>query len=708
MQNEHSTRLWAKVHSTGLGPVCLSLSGKLSKRDGLIIKNSLFVWLSLAAELADATLSASSARAFKGRLLSFPPVVMQRELGLASFLSSLDGLNDEFTRHLTLGRFKASDVLNGLRHVSSSKGYHDTWRLLAPLIEAILAQEAEYAARNLRQLFMLMSKIEVNRDDLRENHVSEFYASELVVSEHSAYCKYDEHYIHLTSSMRSILRPILDNFRMDYQNLRNGPGAVSIPGVKTQVEKFSAFGLDLRIDYLCKKDGFAGMGDFSPFPLGPQDRTSRLIFVPKTWKKLRGISAEPPGLQYFQQAIYRSLDRTMNSTYLRGLINLHDQSISGAMALQGSRDKSLATIDLSAASDSVSLQLVRDVFKGSRLLTWLLATRSTSTNVDGNIFNIMKFAPMGSACCFPIECLIFAAATLAAVAGPHGNRIDTGSYQVFGDDIICPAQHADSVIAALTTLGFCVNSQKSFVSGHFKESCGVDAWCGVDITPLKLRDFGHDFNGSTPTSYSDHSNVVSVLNSLFHRGFRGCRSFLLEKFLRNPINLKGGVFNVAEATYFGGTGDYALHTEVSNPNFHLSPKPVPGLQRSGHSMVTWKPRRFAFSAAENSVADEVKYFQWLLRFSGTSENAVRYDLAFFLSVDSESNNQVDGKPQMVPTLSIVDTKLREELNLSSTLRDGLSLSPPVPVNALNRSVHSPIHAVPVSFDPHVRPSGILP
>jgi hypothetical protein len=39
----------------------------------------------------------------------------------------------------------------------------------------------------------------------------------------------------------------------------------------------------------------------------------------------------------------------------------------------------------------------------------------------------------------------------------------------------------------LTAVGLKVNSDKSFLVGNFKESCGVDAFRGVDITPLYLK-----------------------------------------------------------------------------------------------------------------------------------------------------------------------------------------------------------------------------
>jgi hypothetical protein len=59
---------------------------------------------------------------------------------------------------------------------------------------------------------------------------------------------------------------------------------------------------------------------------------------------------------------------------------------------------------------------------------------------------------------------------------------------VYGDDLILPSRHAKRVIAALHGLGLRVNVKKSFIHGHFRESCGVDAYHGVDATaPCRLK-----------------------------------------------------------------------------------------------------------------------------------------------------------------------------------------------------------------------------
>lgn len=109
-----------------------------------------------------------------------------------------------------------------------------------------------------------------------------------------------------------------------------------------------------------------------------------------------------------------------------------------------------------------------------------------------------KFAPMGSACCFPIEAAIFWALAIAAMYPstkaiysaffhrrarqiPHMERVS-----VFGDDIIIPNRYAESYCTLLEDLGLTVNHTKSYTSGPFRESCGADYYDGTDVSIVKV------------------------------------------------------------------------------------------------------------------------------------------------------------------------------------------------------------------------------
>jgi hypothetical protein len=59
--------------------------------------------------------------------------------------------------------------------------------------------------------------------------------------------------------------------------------------------------------------------------------------------------------------------------------------------------------------------------------------------------------------------------------------------RVFGDDIIVPTDVYPVLTSLLTTCQLKVNTSKSFDHGKFRESCGMDAYDGIDVTPAYVR-----------------------------------------------------------------------------------------------------------------------------------------------------------------------------------------------------------------------------
>lgn len=217
------------------------------------------------------------------------------------------------------------------------------------------------------------------------------------------------------------------------------------------------------------------------------DPTARVCLVPKDSRGPRLISCEPLEIQFIQQGLMKALYEHIEShPCTRGLVNFRDQGVNQSLALKGSIDRSYSTADLKDASDLVSMDLVRRLFSGvPHLLRALEATRSTQTELpDGTIVRMRKFAPMGSALCFPIEALCFFAIIRAELQLTTGYR--RGDLFVYGDDIIL-RKHCYGAVFALERYGLLVNRGKSFDEGFFRESCGTDAFRGHDVTPLKVR-----------------------------------------------------------------------------------------------------------------------------------------------------------------------------------------------------------------------------
>jgi len=205
---------------------------------------------------------------------------------------------------------------------------------------------------------------------------------------------------------------------------------------------------------------------------------TRMCLVPKDSRGPRVISCEPNYAIWIQLGIMEALyDRIQSHPLTKGFVNFTDQTVNGRLALEGSLSRVYSTLDLKDASDRVSLALVECVFP-ERILTWLKASRSSATMLpNGKIFEYSKFAPMGSALCFPVLALVVWAALKAS---------DVDAY-VYGDDVVVPTDKVGIAIVALERVGLRLNKDKCCTTGFFRESCGVDAYKGIDVTPLKFK-----------------------------------------------------------------------------------------------------------------------------------------------------------------------------------------------------------------------------
>lgn len=231
---------------------------------------------------------------------------------------------------------------------------------------------------------------------------------------------------------------------------------------------------------------------------------ARICLVPKDSRGPRIISCEPAELMYIQQGLMRKLYKCIeNHPLTRSFVNFEDQTINRSLAREASITGELATIDLSEASDRVSLQLIRALFPNNWVEA-LEACRSEETMLpSGEVVKLNKFAPMGSSVCFPVEALVFwaiADATLR-IAEPRKRN----SVYVYGDDIIVDSSLCQHVMDGLEAVGLKVNRDKSYFRGNFRESCGGDFFCGTEVTPVRVR----KFIGSSKTSAITDSDLCN-------------------------------------------------------------------------------------------------------------------------------------------------------------------------------------------------------
>ena len=197
--------------------------------------------------------------------------------------------------------------------------------------------------------------------------------------------------------------------------------------------------------------------------------------VPKDSKKNRGCCKEASGAVVLQLAA-GGLIRTRLKR--RGIDLDNGQDVHRKLALQASRDGSLATIDMSNASDTVSYLLVK-LLLPDEWFQLLDSLRAPFTQVEGKWVRLEKFSSMGNGFTFELETLIFftLAETLAEETGTFG------TVKCYGDDLIVPScrQYLSDLLAALAFFGFTPNVQKTYLEGAFRESCGGDYFNGVRV-----------------------------------------------------------------------------------------------------------------------------------------------------------------------------------------------------------------------------------
>lgn len=302
---------------------------------------------------------------------------------------------------------------------------------------------------------------------------------------------------------------------------RHGPGVVSEQA--DIVNKYEFPNWPTRLQELFPYEWFAtGILD-GEHNYSEMEQMSRLIAVPKTQKGPRLICAEPLSHQWIQQSIWRWLDSRIKSSYLSRTITFDSQENSRNRALYASIDGCLATIDLSEASDRMSCRLVQYVFGQSYLLNYMWACRTnyvrqtiSRTNPPG--LCMRKFAPMGSALTFPIQSIVFSCISIASYMLSSDMPLTQSSVKkaadmvtVFGDDIIVPTQCFSHLDDMLVECGLKINYDKTFTEGNFRESCGMDAFRGVDITPAYIL---QTYDGTA----SSTASIVETSNNFFKRG----------------------------------------------------------------------------------------------------------------------------------------------------------------------------------------------
>lgn len=344
-------------------------------------------------------------------------------------------------------------------------------------------------------------------------------------------------------------------------------------------------------------------------------RRSRLICVPKTATKRRTISAEPAALQWAQQGVRRAMVHSIESAP-SCRVYLRNQEFSQAFALKGSICGEYATVDLSAASDSVTVDLVSRLFAGvPDLRDDLLLTRSYETELEnGVVVPLSKFAPMGSATCFPVESVVFACICEKVIRSRRKDHSPSHyrDYVVYGDDIVIRESYLPDLERELSALHFKVNRKKTF-GGYsvtpFREACGIEALEGQDVTPLRLsRRLCIEGTGTISCS----PGVLSAWTDLANRAYMYSYANLRELALRMIKQSLGRRFFEIQRLHLdqiegNEVGVYLLTDEVYATNYAINHRYNEHLWRP-----EWKSLITLRSGSQSSKSSIFEYFDWFL------------------------------------------------------------------------------------------------
>jgi hypothetical protein len=391
----------------------------------------------------------------------------------------------------------------------------------------------------VRQICLAFKKVELPCTPERAQAAFDSFATIEQSFEMSSVSREDSKLFDLVSSL--LWDGMFNDFHVDMLSLRHGPGttAEGITGNRKFIWQRWHERLEVYFPFLgnAYPIGAYPSKDFEDVAFVPEhlEQPVKVVQVPKTLKSPRIIAIEPVCMQYAQQGIRSYLyDRLESHPITGGHVNFRDQSINQKLAMSSSTDGRLATIDLSDASDRVPFAVVKRLFQSNPLL-WdcIEACRSRRAKLpDGREIFLKKFASMGSALCFPVEAMYFYTICVASLLRQQNLPVSrkniffvSRDVYVYGDDIIVPSRYASTVLDDLQKYNCKVNTNKTFVTGKFRESCGVDAYDGVDVTPTYISKRPPKNRRQVPELIS----WVETGRSFYRKGFLRTSSLLFHK-----------------------------------------------------------------------------------------------------------------------------------------------------------------------------------
>lgn len=230
-------------------------------------------------------------------------------------------------------------------------------------------------------------------------------------------------------------------------------------------------------------------------------------------------------------------------------INFQDQRVNRDLAATSSITREMSTLDLKDASDRVSYDIVKEIFRYSPgLRAFLKRYRTTTVSFKGTVRRLHKLAGMGSGFTFPTMALLAHLSIVRTITNRSSLTYAEAKkiVYVYGDDIIVPSHFFVEAQQALAKVGLMVNHDKSFRLSYFRESCGGDFFKGVDVSPIRLKMSGCDAvsQGSTLVFKKRDSSLYTLerhCRELVKRGMHSLAEYYYQVIERHVGPLPEGL-----------------------------------------------------------------------------------------------------------------------------------------------------------------------
>jgi hypothetical protein len=447
---------------------------------------------------------------------------------------------------------------------------HHDWRRNTQAVYERTHKQLE-AVRAVRQICYLLYKLEgAHSKDSELATIRQFIQTDGLLPEPDAELSITATTACALENAKLIVHRVLCGNRGENLDLHNitpghGPGAVATGEAAWEKMKFSRyyecldevypysdyffFNYTHLVDHLEDLEGLTTL----------QHGSAKVCLVPKDSRGPRLISMEPLEFQWIQQGQLRALVHHLErQEHTAGFVNFTNQEINRGLALSQSCSTmdDFVTVDMKEASDRVSCWLVNQLFP-EHILKCLYACRSSHTMLpSGELLRLKKFAPMGSAVCFPIEALTFWA---LAVGSLRHIRVASDfeslpPVYVYGDDLIIRKGDLGLIQPVFEELFLEFNKDKCCTGRFFRESCGMDAFKGECVTPTRIKASWVDRSLPAALSY------ISYSNHLYVKGLISSADYL-----RGQITARWGqvpVINKAEAWPYAFVDDRLADDEV--------------------------------------------------------------------------------------------------------------------------------------------------